>query len=87
MANKQIGDASQRGRGLVLFYKSNNAHANVNYILPCYEVDKFCGHPEAKAELVAALRRVADDIEQDYPREYPFPGTCMATPEDLEHAV
>ena len=54
-------------RGLVLIYQSNNAHMWANYTLQDQRVNEYCEIPAAKEELVKMLRRMADDIEKNYP--------------------
>ena len=61
------GTLDEQKRGLILIFKSNNAHYYVNWIMTdVVDMKKFTSHPEAKKELVDTIRRLADTIERDY---------------------
>lgn len=64
---KMPGTLYEQKRGLILIYKSHNAHYNVNYIMTnVADMEKFTSHPEAKKELVDTLHQLAKAIEEHY---------------------
>jgi hypothetical protein len=56
-------------RCLVLFYVSRNNAMEVNYTACCERIDKLCVSSRARDELVDILRRLADDIQRNYPSQ------------------
>lgn len=61
------GTKSENDRGLILIYKSANAHNYVNYIMTnVADMQKFTSYSKQKEELVTTLRQLADNIEKNY---------------------
>ena len=57
---------SEIDRGLILIYKSRNAHGFVNFTLPCADLKDFCSSPDKKEELILVLEVLAKKIRDDY---------------------
>ena len=57
---------SEIDRGLILIYKSRNAHGFVNFTLPCADLKDFCSSPDKKEELILVLEALVRDIKNDY---------------------
>jgi len=57
---------SEIDRGLILIYKSRNAHGFVNFTLPCADLKDFCSSLDKKEELILVLEALVRDIRNDY---------------------
>ena len=57
---------SEIDRGLILIYKSRNAHSFVNFTLPCADLKDFCSSLDKKEELILVLEALVRDIRNDY---------------------
>lgn len=63
---ESIPNRDEMERRLVLFYWSRNHDGFVNQLLCCERVEELCKVPQGKAELMQALRKLADEIEKHY---------------------
>ena len=52
-------------RGLILIYKSSNAHQMVSFAFSNAELLDFCSSPEKKEELIFTLNLLMKNIENN----------------------